>query len=198
MTTVDTPADAAALMLHKHKLQLSILVERIPNSKDPRHAWRFECVVHKAWWRSDEPLMKANGFARTAAEAQQKAEAWQLREITINGVDVLISAGDDLLRTEAYVPAMKMSIVQSYRPHEWTWRMPAADLVPVLTPAMHGLFIDSHDPAGPALRGDYGDALGSKPSAAESVAGVIAAARKQISLAAAAARSFADRMDKFC
>lgn len=193
MNTIDTQPAVAALV-DKHKLHLSTLVQRIHGSEDPEFAWRFECSVHEPW-RSDEPLIKANGFGRNEAEARRKAEAWQLREVQIDGFDVLISSGDDLLRTQACIPSLKLTIIEGRG--GWTWRMPASDLVPALAPMLHGLYVDWHDTGGPALRGDYSDPLCSRPAPEESITGVLADARKQISASVAAARSFAARMDKF-
>lgn len=104
-------------------LHTSRKVERLPHSRDPATAWRYECSISKSLL--DDPVLRANGFARSQEEAQAKADAWQPRKETIRGLEVLISDGDELLRSEAHVPALGLSMIIERQRDLISWRVPA-------------------------------------------------------------------------
>lgn len=177
-------------------LHTSRKVERLSHSRDPATAWRYECYLYKSMW--DEPLLRANGFARTEDEADEKAYAWQPRKATFDGLEVLISEGEELLRAEACVPALDLSmIIERYR-DRIDWRMPAKCLAPLLAPVLHGLHVEDYGitPRGIELRGQKGIYFDERKASIDTLVElVIADARQKIRAAADAARAWADSVD---
>lgn len=178
-------------------LHTSRKVERLPHSRDPATAWRYECSISKSLL--DDPVLRANGFARSQEEAQAKADAWQPRKETIRGLEVLISDGDELLRSEAHVPALGLSMIIERQRDLISWRVPAKCLGPLLGPVLHGFHVQDMSFArggGIELRGDKGIYFDERRAPTETlVEMVITDALKQIRAAAAAARAWADSVD---
>lgn len=190
--TAAEPQERHREMSKTTTLHTSRLVQRLNHSKDPATAWRYECSLHKSWM-DDEPLMRANGFASTEEEAQAKADAWQPRTATIDGLEALISEGEDLLRTEAYVPSLEISIVVDDRRDDISWRVPAQGLAPLLAPVLYGVRVEGMSDI--ELRGRSCIPFSDRRNAEALVAKAIGEARSCLRAAGDAARTFADRVN---
>jgi hypothetical protein len=178
------------------QLYTSRQVERLPHSRDPATAWRYECHVSESM--GDWPMLRANGFARTEAEAWAKADAWEPRKATIQGLEILISDGADLLRSEACVPELGLSLIIERNRDLIDWHMPAQSLEPLLSPALYGLHVSGFAgrDRGIELYGQKGIYVDDRKASIDTLVElVIADARKQIRAAADAARAWADSVD---
>lgn len=176
-------------------LHTSRKVERLAHSRDPATAWRYECYVSKS---GDWPLLRANGFARTEAEAWSKADAWEPRKTTIRGLEVLISDGADLLRSEACAPELGLSMIIERHRDCIDWRMPAQSPAPLLSPALYGIHVQGFGgrDQGIELQGQKGIYFDERKASIDALVEIVLAdAIKQIRAAADAARAWADSVD---